>query len=182
MEVVLPAEVKAVVVMGVVVLEDVQIRPDEPLNIPYLSAVEVLHAPQSVRAKDDAPANIFFMLVTLDTSHLEISLLNDDAELNMYAMLVTLDTSHFERSPLNDFAAWKMARMSVTLDTSQEEIGPCGPLEQSEDSCRHSLMALWSSSFDFGAHPAVQYHNISVKRLGLGIGLQYWLEPRCASV
>ena len=80
MEVVLPVEVKTVVVMEVVVLIVVQIRPDEPSNIPSLSAVEVLHAPQSVRAKDDAPANVCFMLVTLDTSHLEMSTLNDNAE------------------------------------------------------------------------------------------------------
>ena len=56
-----------------------QIRPGDPSNIPSLSAVEVSHAPQSVRAKDDAPENILFMLVTLDTSHFDISPLNDDA-------------------------------------------------------------------------------------------------------
>ena len=56
-----------------------QIRPDEPSNIPYLSAVEVRHAPQSGRAKDDASANICFMLVTLDTFHLDMSQLNDSA-------------------------------------------------------------------------------------------------------
>ena len=32
-----------------------QILPDEPSNIPSLSAVEVLHSPQSVCVKDDAP-------------------------------------------------------------------------------------------------------------------------------
>ena len=57
----------------------VQIRPDEPSNIPSLSAVEVSHAPQSVCAKDDAPEKMFFMLVTLNTSHFEMSPLNDDA-------------------------------------------------------------------------------------------------------
>ena len=44
------------------------------------------------------------MVVTLDTSHLEMSPLNDLAERNISGMLVTLDTSHFERSLLNDFA------------------------------------------------------------------------------
>ena len=39
----------------------VQIRPNEPTNIPSLSAVEVSHAPQSVCAKDDAPENISSM-------------------------------------------------------------------------------------------------------------------------
>ena len=90
--------------MDVVVLV-VHICPDEPSNIRYLSAVDVLHAPQSVCAKDDAPEKISSMLVTLDTSHLERSLLNSDAAANMPAMLVTLDTSHLEMSPLND-AAW----------------------------------------------------------------------------
>ena len=42
-----------VLVEAVVVVA--QIRPDVPSNIPYLSAVEVNHAPQSVCAKDDAP-------------------------------------------------------------------------------------------------------------------------------
>ena len=65
--------------MKAVVLE-VQSPPGEPTNISVLSAVEVPHAPQSVCEKDDAPENICFMVVTLDTSHLEISPSNDDAE------------------------------------------------------------------------------------------------------
>ena len=68
----------AVLVVEVVVLV-VQIRPDEPSNIPSLFASEVSHAPQSVFAKDDAPENISSMLITLDTFHLERSPLNDDA-------------------------------------------------------------------------------------------------------
>ena len=68
-----------VVVVEVLVLVVVQSRPEEPLNIPSLSAVEVTHVPQSVCAKDDAPLNISAMVVTLDTYHLEMSLLNDDA-------------------------------------------------------------------------------------------------------
>ena len=70
-------ELVAPVVVLVLVL---QIFPDEPSNILSLSAVEVLHSPQSVRVKDDAPENISFMSVTLDTSHFERSPLNDDAE------------------------------------------------------------------------------------------------------
>ena len=81
-----------------------QIRPDESVNIPFFSALEVCHFPQSSCAKDDAPENISPMLVTLDTSHLERSPLNDDAEANMLNMLVTLDTSHLETSPSNDEA------------------------------------------------------------------------------
>ena len=58
----------------------VQIRPNERSNIPSLFAVEVIHAPQRLCANDDAPENISSMVVTLDTSHLEMSPLNDDAE------------------------------------------------------------------------------------------------------
>ena len=86
------------------VVLDLQSRPGEPTNISVLSAVEVLHVPQSVCEKDDAPLNMRFMLVTLDTSHLDMSPLNDDADLNMALMLVTLDTSQSEISPVNDDA------------------------------------------------------------------------------
>ena len=82
-----------------------QIRPDEPSNIPSLFAVEVSHAPQSVRAKDEARLNILHMLVTLDTSHFERSALKDVTPENMERMSVTLDTSHSERSALNDDAS-----------------------------------------------------------------------------
>ena len=68
------------VLIEVVLLLEVQIRPDEPSNILSLFAVEANQAPQSVCAKDDVAKNMTFMLVTLDTSHLEMSLLNDDAE------------------------------------------------------------------------------------------------------
>ena len=67
-----------VVVVGVLVLA-VQSRPVEPSNISVLSAVEVLHTPQSVCVNDDAERNMKPMLVTLDTSHLDMSPLNDDA-------------------------------------------------------------------------------------------------------
>ena len=70
----------AVEVAVEVVVLVVQICPFELSNILSLSAVEVSHAPQSVCAKDSAPENMSFMLVTLDTSHLEGSPLNDDAE------------------------------------------------------------------------------------------------------
>ena len=65
--------------MEVILLIDVQSLPDEPSNISVLSAVEVVHAPQSVCVNDDAPANIPNILVTLDTSHVEMSPLNDGA-------------------------------------------------------------------------------------------------------
>ena len=66
MKVVLLSE-KMVVVVAVLVV--VPIRPGESSNILSLSAVEVLHASQSVCAKDDAPENMSRMLVTLDTAH-----------------------------------------------------------------------------------------------------------------
>ena len=58
----------------------VQIRPDESSSIPSLFAVEVSQGPQSVCANDDAPENMAYMVVTLDTSHFERSPLNNDAE------------------------------------------------------------------------------------------------------
>ena len=93
-----------VVAVAVVLVLDVQIFPGEPSKIPCLSAVEVIHASQRVCAKDGAEANMRFMSVTLDTSHLERSALNADAEANMDSMSVTLDTSHCEMSPLNEDA------------------------------------------------------------------------------
>ena len=45
--------------------------------------------------------------------------------------------------------------MSVTDETSHDPIVPCGALEQSVDSLRHSTMAAWSSAVDFGAHSVV---------------------------
>ena len=73
MELVSPLEVR---VDGLALVA--QIRPEEPSNIPFLSAVEVYHAPHSVCANDVAPENISAMSVTLDTFHLEMSPLNDD--------------------------------------------------------------------------------------------------------
>ena len=94
----------AVIVVVEVVALAVQMRPGEPSNIPFFCAVEVLHVPQRVCAKDDAPLNIMSILVTLNTRHCEISTLNDDAPANMPSMFVTLDTSHLEMSPLKDDA------------------------------------------------------------------------------
>ena len=105
---------------------------------------------------------MYFMSITLETSHLEISPLNDDAEANMASMLVALDTFHVDMLPLNLFAPITKSPLnnwyiSITAETSQDPIGPCGPLEQSLDSCRHPLMAAWSSALDFAAHPVVEY-------------------------
>ena len=119
----------AEVVMGAVVeIVDVapQIPPDErePRNILVCFAVELLHVPQSVCVKDLATANICSMLVTRDTSHLEMSQLNASAEWNMPTMLVTLDTFHLEMSTLNASAAENIPSMLATLDTSHLEMSP----------------------------------------------------------
>ena len=68
------------VVVAEVIIVVIQIRPDEPSNILSLSAAEVIHVPQRVCENDGASENILTILATLDTSHLEMSLLNDDAE------------------------------------------------------------------------------------------------------
>ena len=80
------------VVVGVVfffffllVVEEVgtQISPPESSNIRSWSALECIHAPQRVCENFDASSNIWFISVTLDTSHFERSPLNDDAEANI---------------------------------------------------------------------------------------------------
>ena len=147
-----------VVVAEVLVL--VQSLPDESSNIPALFAAEVIHAPHSVCAKDDAPLNMCFMSVTLDTSHLEMSQLNDDAEKNIPNISVTLDTSHLEMSPLNAASGTSHASNNlfilVTAETSQDPIGPCGPLEQLVgDMWRHCTRAAFNPALDDGAHPVV---------------------------
>merc|ERR1719506_3327803 len=101
------------------------------------------------------------MLVTLDTSHLEMSPLNLTAWLNMLTMLVTLDTSHLEISPLKLPSPEHTLLISVTPVTSQDPIDPCGPLEHSVVTFTHSLRAAWSSAFDLGANTlvALAVHN-----------------------
>ena len=114
---------KVVAVVEALVL-GVQSLPDEPSNISVLSAVEVVHAPQSVCVNDDAELNMDPMLVTLHTFHSEISELNDNAEANMPTMLVTLDTSHFELSPLNEDVEANIFSILLTLDTFHLEMSP----------------------------------------------------------
>ena len=80
----------------------------------------------------------------------------------MWFMLVTLDTSHLERSPSND-GAENNKPISVTAETSQDPIGPCGPSKQSEDSSRHSLIAAWSFALDFGTHPVTSYYTVEFR-------------------
>ena len=98
-----------------------QIFPGDPSNMPSLIAVEVNHAPQSVRLKAEAPLNMLVMSLTLDTSHFDRSTLKDIAFPNIEIILVTLDTSHFEMSALKNFAVSNMVPISVTPDTSHFE-------------------------------------------------------------
>ena len=67
--------------LGVVVVVVVVhiIFPDEPEKISFLLAVDFCHAPQRVWEKALAPWNMTPILITLDTSHFEISPLNDVA-------------------------------------------------------------------------------------------------------
>ena len=69
-----------VVVMAAVVGMILHMDPDDPLNISFVLTLKFAHAsPQRVCVNDVAPANICFMLVALDTSHLETSLLKEVA-------------------------------------------------------------------------------------------------------
>ena len=113
--------------MGADVHTVCDIDPVEPVNMSFLLAFELTHsAPQSFWLNEAAFKNIWSMLVTPETSHLERSPLKDVLEsmLNMNAMLVTLDTPHLERSPLNDAAARNILDMSFALDKSHSEIFP----------------------------------------------------------
>ena len=93
-------------------------------------------------------------------------------------------------SPVNLFAPgtplYNNLLMSVTVEISQDPIGPCGPLEQSEDSCRHSAMAALISGLDVGDHSVVEYHNrgtmfgvrVGVRvRIMIRIGVTIRVEP-----
>ena len=107
----------------------------------------------------------------------------------MARMLVTLDTSHLEMSPLNDDTAGtsrlsNTKLMSVTAETSHNRIGSCGPLEQSVVRFRHSVMATWRSTLNCGGHPAVVYyrgHTVGVRvrvRVTIMIGVRAMLRNR----
>ena len=112
------------------------------------------------------------ILVTLDTSQLEMSPLNDFAAVNMRRMLVTLDTSHSEMSPLNvDISGTCHASnkliILVTAETSQAPIRPCGLLKQSVGvSLTHCTMAALTSALDVGVQPVVGHCVIVVTRFG----------------
>ena len=100
------------------------IDPGDPVNMRPLLAFEwVQAAPQSFLLNDSASRNMLSMLITLDTSHFEMSRLKNVASENIRLMSVTLDTSHFEMSPVKDTAPRNMSLMSVTRDTSHSPIG-----------------------------------------------------------
>ena len=68
-----------------------------------LLALDTSHFERSL-LNEEALAKIPNMSLALDTSHLETSLLNADAPQNIPLMSVTLATSHLERSLLNELA------------------------------------------------------------------------------
>ena len=82
-------------------------------------------------------------------------------------MLVTRDTSHLEMSALNDDAPANKDCKSVILDTSQVPIGPWELAEQSPsgDSCRQVSTANFSSSLDCGEKTAEHGMKISKDRV-----------------
>ena len=89
----------------------------------------------------------------------------------MNAMVLTLDTSHSEMSPVNLFDAGTASALnnqliSVTADTFHDPIAPCGPLEQSVDTFRHSLMAAWSSAFGANAMVEEYYYREGLRGCG----------------
>ena len=107
-----------------------KISPGEPSNMFFLLAFEVIHLPQSACSKDDALQNILSMLITLDTSHLEISTLNDVAESNMYSMVVLNkkgETKALKKAVSND------REQRVRPDSTQKGDGSSLNLNLSQD-------------------------------------------------
>ena len=96
--------------------------PGDPWNIIFLLAFEWDQAPQSVRENLVAPLNIISIVVTFDTSHLEMSALNAAAFQNIPSICFTFDTTHLEMSALNNVAPKNISCIVVTCDTSHLEI------------------------------------------------------------
>ena len=135
-------------------------------------------APQSFRLNKVASRNMLSMLVTLVTSHLEMSLSKDFASRNMECMLVTLDTSHFEMSPLNDVAPKNMALILATRDTSHSEMSPAN------DSALKNILdisfTLDTSHFEISELNDVEKANI--KRMSVTLATSHFersLLKRC---
>ena len=116
---------------------------------------------------DVAERNISVILVTLDTSHFEMSASNDFAPRNMADMSFTRDTSHFEMSPLKETAEENMRLISVAPDTSHFAIGPKATLEQSPfgSNLRHASTALSKSAFECGENTTGR------ERTGIAVGI-----------
>ena len=102
------------------------IDPVEPTNMCVLIACEWTHrAPQRLCLKDFAFRNMFFMVVTLETCHFEMSRLNDVAPWNIPDIYRTLDTSHraIETSHFGScLTQLSTARLSSAVDRSEN---PC---------------------------------------------------------
>ena len=90
------------------------IPPDAPSNMCTLAVFEWTHAtPQSWCLNDVAPMN---MLVTLNTSHFEISTLNTFAFENVSLISKTRETSHFAISHTNVVVPENILSMFVTRE------------------------------------------------------------------
>ena len=102
------------------------IDPVEPTNMCVWVAREwTQRAPQRLCLKDAAFRNMFFMLITLETCHFEMSRLNDVAPRNIPDMCRTLETSHraMEKSHFGKYLAQlSTARLSSAVDRGEN---PC---------------------------------------------------------
>ena len=67
---------------------------------------------------------MYCMVVTIEVSHCEISLLKEVAEVNICCMVVTFEVSHCETSSLKEVAEENICSMPVALEVSHVEIYP----------------------------------------------------------
>ena len=99
------------------------IDPDEPSNMSVWSAFECTHRALYIRAGTRAwvggeEGGTRVVVVVQGKVYPQRFWLNDSASRNMFFMLITFETSHFERSPLNDAAPWNIPDIRRTFDTS----------------------------------------------------------------
>ena len=116
------------------------------MNILSLFAVEVLHAPQSSRAKADAPENMPPISATLDTSHLERSPLNDDASWNISIMFSTFA---YASSFNSDLSKWDVSRVTDMMEMFQEASSFNGDLSKWDVSRVADMGGMFSGASAF---------------------------------
>ena len=81
-----------------------------------------IHIPLGYVRGEGSWSNIPHILVTFDTSHLEMSPLTDVALWNMLVISVTLDTPHLDMSVLKIYVPSNIQCILVTLDRSHFEM------------------------------------------------------------